>query len=167
MKKKLLTLVAPMLVSALALAFTACGKPKPSGPAAAVVAAADIPAFPAFSITVNGAAVTDAVLSRCTMYSATAKSVNSKGTESEHAYVGFAFKDVLSAAGLTGSYTSLVATASDGYQVTLTGYIIYDNSTLLAVTKDGAAFVALPWLAPCGDTVSGDYVQNVATIVVS
>ena len=182
--KKMKVLFALILALLLAPVFAACpsGTPdiepeeppvvsgreeqprnEPEDPITAeVVTDVDIPAF---GITVNGVAVTQETLFGRPRYKVTAKTVNSFGTESETEYVGFALKDVLDAANLKEKYTSLTAAASDGYTVTLTGEAIYKNYTLLAVTKGGKAFAALPWFAPCGETATGSYIKNTASLL--
>jgi len=116
---------------------------------------------------VNGVEVTQDSVAEYPMYSVQAKSVNSSGTESTVTYVGFAVKDVLKAAGLTENYVWLEAMAGDGYTVTLTGAVIYEDTTLLAMTKDGSPFSASPWLAPCSDKVTGNYLKGAVSILVN
>ena len=138
--------------------------PEEPGPAAEVARGV---AIPAFSIQCNGIEITHETLAEYPMYSVLAKSINSSGTESTVSYVGFAIKDVLKAADLNEQYIWLEATAGDGYTVTLTGGVIYEDTTLLAMTKDGAPFSSAPWLAPCGDKVSGNYLKGAASILVN
>jgi len=138
--------------------------PEDSGPVAVEVTDIDVPAF---SLYVNGVEITQDTVAEYPMYSVQAKSVNSSGTESIVTYVGFAIKDILKAAGLTENYAWLEATAGDGYAVTLTGGVIYEDTTLLAMTKDGSPFSASPWLAPCSETVTGNYLKGTVSILVS
>lgn len=138
--------------------------PPASGPVAEEVKGVTIPAF---SVLVNGVEVTQADMAAYPMYSVQATSVNSAGTESTTTYVGFAVKDVLEAAGLAESYVWLEAEADDAYTVTITGGIIYEDTTLLAMTKDGSPFSSSPWFAPCGDTTTGNYLKNTVSILVN
>lgn len=123
--------------------------------------------IPEFSVLVNGIEVTHASMSAYPVYSVQSTSVNSTGTESATTYVGFALKDVLEAAGLTDSYVWIEAAASDGYSVVFTGDIIYEDTTLLAITKDGSPFSASPWFAPCSDTTTGNYLKGAVSILVN
>ncbi|MCL2517787.1 MAG: hypothetical protein FWF15_04410 [Oscillospiraceae bacterium] len=159
MKKVLPIFIALLFI----LAVISCSENE-SGPVAVVVNDFDVPEF---SVIVNGVEITQITLAECPVYSVESISVNSSGTESTIIYVGFAIKDILKAAGLNETYVSLEATASDGYTVTLTGDVIYKNTTLLAMTKDGAPFAASPWLAPCSDKVTGNYLKGTVSILVS
>lgn len=159
------------LILALVLAFSlvGCAKenanaPEGSGPIAEEVKGITIPAF---SVTVNGVAIDQDAMAAYPMYSVQATSVNSAGTESTTTYVGFAMADVLKAAGLTENYIWLEATADDGYAVTINGDKVLADTTLLAVTKDGTAFEAAPWLAPCSSVTTGDYLKGCASILVN
>jgi len=135
-----------------------------SGPVAEEVKGVTIPAF---SIHVNGIQVTQDSVAEYPMYSVQAKSVNSSGTESTVTYVGFAVSDILKAAGLDEKYVWMEAAASDGYTVTLTGAVIYEDTTLLAMTRDGSPFSDSPWLAPCSDKVTGSYLKGAVSILVN
>ncbi|MCL1802261.1 MAG: hypothetical protein FWG30_01285 [Eubacteriaceae bacterium] len=123
--------------------------------------------IPEFSIYVNGIQITQESVAAYPMYSVQAKSVNSSGTESTVAYVGFAIKDVLDAAGLKENYVWLEATAGDGYSITLEGNVILEDTTLLAMTKDGSPFAESPWLAPCSNKVTGNYLKGTESILVN
>ena len=123
--------------------------------------------IPAFSIQVNGIGITQESVAAYPMYSVQAKSTNSSGTETTVTYVGFSIKDILKAAGLNENYVWLEATASDDYTVTLKGGVIYEDTTLLAVTRDGSPFTTSPWLAPCSDKVTGDYLKGMVSILVN
>jgi len=181
--KKCFTLLLALL---LALTLAACGGGKASeSPAPATETPTEVPTqsapvdsgpvaeevrgvtIPAFTVFVNGVEITQDSVAAYPMYSVQAKSVNSAGTESTTTYVGFAIKDVLKAAGLTENYVWLEAAASDGYTVTLKGGVIYEDTTLLAMTKDGSPFAAAPWLAPCTDKVTGNYLKGTASILVN
>ena len=161
MKKSLSLLLA--LLFTLGLAFCSCVLAE-GVPVAEAVRGVTIPAF---TLLVNGVEVTQESVAVYPMYSVQAKSVNSSGTESTVTYVGFAIKDVLDAAGIAEGCVWLEATASDGYAVTLVGDIIYEDTTLLAMTRDGAPFAASPWLAPCSDKVTGNYLKGAVSILVN
>ena len=162
--KKSLSILLTLL---LALGLTLCSCAAVLAENAPVAEAVRGVTIPAFSVLVNGVEVTQDSVAVCPMYSVQAKSVNSAGTESTVTYVGFAIKDVLEAAGIAEGCVWLEATASDGYAVTLVGDIIYEDTTLLAMTKDGAPFAASPWLAPCSDKVTGNYLKGAVSILVN
>ncbi len=164
--KKLLTLLAVLV---LMFTLVACGQKPAQGAAADGPVAEEVKGVtvPKFSVTVNGAAVDNDKMAAYPLYSVQAKSVNSAGTESTTTYVGFAMKDVCEAAGLTESYIWLEAKADDGYTVTITGDAVMQNTTLLAITKDGSQFSGSPWLAPCASTTTGDYLKGTVSILVN
>ena len=122
---------------------------------------------PEFSITVNGVEVTQANVVGFPMYSAKATTMTLTGSEMVMEYEGFCLKDIFRAAGLTGKYIWMEAKASDGYIVKFTGDIIMDETTLLAMKKDGSEFLMAPWLAPCLDTSAANYVKEVVSILVN
>lgn len=165
--KKLLPILLALL---LMLSIISCSdgennqSPVPNGLVAEEVRGITIPAF---SIYVNGIEITQNTVAEYPMYSVQATSVNSSGTETTVTYVGFAMKDILQAAGLNETYVWLEATASDGYTVTLKGDVIYEGTTLLAMTKDGSPFASSPWMAPCSDKVTGNYLKGTASILVN
>ncbi len=164
MKKTLSLVLALMLILSLA----ACGGgAKPSaaaGPTAEEVKGVTIPNF---SITVNGVTVDQAAMASYPIYSVQATSTNSAGTESTKTYVGFAMSDVVKAAGLSGSYIWLQATADDGYAVTIKDDAVLAPTTLLAMTEDGKPFTASPWLAPCASKTTGDFLKGCVSILVN
>ena len=123
--------------------------------------------IPVFSVLVNGIEVTNVDIAEYPMYSVVSSSINSVGTERIVTYVGFTVEDLLKAAGLGERYVWLEATASDGYTILLQGDIIYANTTLLAVTKDGSPFTEAPWLAPCSDTFTGNYLKELESILLN
>jgi len=135
-----------------------------SGPVAEEVKGVTVPEF---AVTVNGVSVTQVEMAAYPIYSVQATSVNSSGTESTKTYIGFAISDVLAAAGLAEQYVWLEVTATDGYAVTFEGDVIYADTTLLAVTRDGSAFSNGPWFAPCADGTTGNYLQDMASILVN
>ena len=138
--------------------------PVPQGPVAEEVRGVTIPAFEVFA---NGVSVTHETMAAYPVYSVQATSINSAGTESTAVYIGFAIVDVLAAAGLTENYVWLEATASDGYTVTVKGDAVLADTTLLAMTRDGSPYTDAPWLAPCTDTVSGNYLKGAVSILVN
>lgn len=178
MKKVLSLLVALLMVFSLA----ACGQPAEdgssgsdtsslssvsggNGPVAEEVNGVTVPAF---TVSVNGKAITEADMADYPIYSVQATSINSAETESTVTYVGFAIKDVLAAAGLSESYVWIEAAADDGYTVPFSDKALIEaDTTLLAVTKDGAAFETAPWFAPCTDTTTGNYLKGCVSILVN
>ena len=164
MKKSLSLILALLLVFSLAGCGQNNAEPSGNGPVAEEVKGVTIPDF---SVTVNGVTVDQAAMAAYPMYSVQATSTNSAGTESTITYVGFAMKDILAAAGLTETYVWLEATADDGYAVTLTGDAVAADTTLLAMTKDGAPFESAPWLAPCASATTGDYLKGCVSILVN
>ena len=159
MKKFIPIILAILLI----LPIMSCAE-KDTGPKAEKVTNLEVPEF---SVSVNGINITQEDLAEYNIYSVVAKSVNSSGTESEVTYVGYAIKDILKAAGLTEKYVWLEATAGDGYTVTITGDVVLKDTTLLAMTKDGSPFSSSPWLAPCNETVSGNYLKGTESIIVT
>ena len=183
MKKNLSVLLALMLALLLALAACSGGPAKTNPPtqtptATPTAAPTEAPkapiaeevkgvTIPEFSVLVNGIEVTQTEMAEYPIYSVQATSINSSGTESTKTYIGFTIKDVLAAAGLTENYVWLEAAASDGYAVTFKDDIINADTTLLAITRDGSAFSNGPWVAPCSDGTTGNYLQDVASILVN
>jgi hypothetical protein len=162
MKKALSLALALILILSLA----ACGQQaaKPKAPVAEEVTGVTVPDF---SVTVNGVAVDQAAMAAYPLYSVQATSTNNAGTETSTTYVGFALGDVLAATGLNEAYVWLEATADDGYSVNMVGDAVAAPTTLLAITKDGEAFSAAPWFAPCASAVSGDYLKGCVSILVN
>ena len=194
MKKVFSVLIALMIAAGLTL--TACGSPSSSTPASTPASTPDSSAstpapdstpaddsstpaagpvaeevqgvtIPNFTVQVNEATITQTEMANYPMYSVQATSTNSSGTESTVTYVGFAMTDVLAAAELTEDYIWLQAIATDGYAVTLTGDIITEPTTLLAVSKDGSPLDAGPWFAPCSSQTTGNYLKDAAAILVN
>ncbi len=173
--KKILSMI---LVLALALSLAACGgapaettAPETTAPVAAKPApvAEEVKGItiPEFAIMVNGVKVDNVMMAAYPIYSVTAFSINSSGTESTTTYVGFAMTDVLAAAGLTENYIWLEATADDGYAIEMTGEIITAPTTLLAITKNGEQFKTAPWFAPGSSETTGDYLKNMVSLLVN
>lgn len=123
--------------------------------------------IPDFSIMINGVKLDNVMMADYPTYSMAASSVNSAGTESTTTYVGFAIRDVLTAAGLSEDYIWIEATADDGYAVTLTGEAVTAPTTLLAVTKNGEQFKTSPWFAPGSSGTTGDYLKEMVSILVN
>jgi hypothetical protein len=164
--KKTLSLV---LALTLILSLAACGggAAKPSAAAGAVAEEVKGITITDFSVTVNGVTIDQTAMADYPIYSVQASSTNSAGTESTKTYVGFAMSDVIKAAGLTGSYIWLEATADDGYAVTIKDDAVLAPTTLLALTEDGKPFASSPWLAPCASQTSGDYLKGCVSILVN
>lgn len=165
---------------AMMLALTACGgndgpaasnnpenSPSAEAPSAEVPSAPEIKevtvTVPAFSIQVNGVEITDGTMAGYAVYEIRTATVNSVGTESTTTYTGFALSDVLAAAGVT-DYTSVTATAGDGYAVEVSAEVAGAPTTLVAIEKDGAQFSEYPWFAPCSSGTTGDYLKNMVAI---
>ena len=155
-----------LLVAMLVFALCACGNtPAENGNDSAAKEVKGV-TVPEFAVMVNGVKVDQNMMAEYPLYEVKATSTNSAGTESTVTYVGFAMKDVLTAAGLTESYVWLEATADDGYTVTFEGDIAA-NTTLLAITKDGEQFKGAPWFAPCTSETTGAYLKGCVGILVN
>ena len=183
MKKILAMLLAVLMV----LCLVACGEAEaPAAETAAPAeAAAEAPAeeaaapaapvaeevrgvtIPAFTVLVNGVEVNQDMMAAYPMYSVQSFSINSSGTESTTTFIGFKMKDVCEAAGLTDAYVWVEASASDGYAVELADGIVLEDTTLLAMTRNGEPFSASPWFAPCSSQTTGDYLKGCASILVN
>ena len=163
MKKYVSLLLALMLVFSLA----ACANnATPNGDDASGLKEAVGVTIPAFSITVNGVAITDKEMADYPVYEVQATSVNSSGTESTCTYIGFSLNDVFTAAGVT-DYESVSAFADDGYQVDITKEVAATPNTLVAITRDGEQFKASPWFAPCSSGTTGDYMKGMVAITIN
>lgn len=176
--KKLLAL---MLCLIMSLSFAACGSSsgsqtttKKSTSTTAVTTTAAAPAVkeytdkievPQFTLKINGKNYTQADFSGLKLYSCEATSINSAGTESTIPYIGYKASDVLAKAGVTGSYTKVICTASDAYEKDFTNKVFSQDTTLIAISKDDEIVKDGVVVAPCSSNLSADYVKKVATIV--
>lgn len=163
------------LALGLSLTLAACGgnnEPSASGspensPSAQVLSTPEIQEVtadvPVFSIRVNGVEITHETMAGYPVYEIRTTTVNSVGTESTVTYTGFVLSDVLEAAGVT-VYTSVTATADDGYAVEVSAAVAGAPTTLIAIAKDGAPFSGYPWFAPCSSGTTGDYLKNMVAI---
>ena len=134
--KKLISL---LLVAMLVFALCACGNtPAENGDDSAAKEVKGV-TVPEFAVMVNGVKVDQNMMAEYPLYEVKATSTNSAGTESTVTYVGFAMKDVLTAAGLTESYVWLEATADDGYTVTFEGDTMTGSLTLPFLGKHHSA----------------------------
>jgi len=122
--------------------------------------------IPAFSISVNGITVTNEDMAAYPVYECENTSINSKGNAGTSIYQGFALKDICAAAGLTEQYVWASAEASDGYAVEWTKDVM-ENTTMVAVTKDGTQFKEAPWFAPCSTETSGDFIKGCVKLLVN
>lgn len=166
MKKSLSILLCAILILSLA----ACGQtappatpeptPVPQGPEIKEAMGVTVPAF---AINVAGVVVTNESMADYPVYEIQANSVNSTGTESTTAYVGYALSDVFAAAGVT-EYRTISAVADDGYAVDVAAEVAALPSTLVAITKDGEQFKSAPWFAPCSSGTTGDYLKGMVAI---
>ncbi len=119
--------------------------------------------IPEFSVNVNGVDVTNVTLADLALYEVTAHSINSAGTTSVTTYIGFTVKDILAASGIEAT-GAMVVTADDGYEIEYSAEVANADTTLLAVSKNGEQFGTAPWLAPCSEQVTGQYLKNAITI---
>jgi len=157
MRNLLTIIVLIILIAGLA----ACGKPAGSG--AAIVEGAEIPAF---SFMVQEAEITDADMAAYPVYSVETTSTNTYGTTTTRVYVGYAMSDILKAAGVTETFSTLVTLADDGYTVSVSKEIAMEQTTLAAISEDGKLFKKGLWFAPCSSDVSPDYLRDLALITV-
>ncbi len=139
-------------------------QPAAAGPVAEEVQGVTVPDF---TVHIGDVEITQDDMAEFPIYSVQATSVNSAGNESTVTYVGFMMKDVLAAAELTENYVWLQAVANDGYDIVVTGDVVMEDTTLLAITKDGSPFGDGPWFAPCSSETTGDYLKNLETIFVN
>ncbi len=122
--------------------------------------------IPEFTVNINGTDITHAEMAAYPLYSVQTQTVNSTGTASASTYIGFKIADVYAAAGISGEYGWIKATADDGYAVEFDGDIAMSDVTLLAITEDGNPFTSAPWFAPCASGTTGDYLKGMVSIVV-
>ncbi len=122
--------------------------------------------IPEFTIDVAGTAVTSDQMAEYAVYEAKVSTVNSSGTEGTFTYVGFSLSDVFEAAGIT-EYETVVATADDGYSVEVDAEVASQDSTLVAISKDGEQFQSSPWFAPCSSGTTGDYLKGMVAITLN
>jgi len=155
MKKLLLLIISIILIAGLA----ACGNS--GGPAAAKVDGVEIPPF---SFMVEDQEITDAVMAAYPVYSVETTSTNTYGTTTTRVYIGYAVSDVLEAAGITETFSTLVTLADDGYTVSVSRDVAMKPTTLIAISEDGKVFKKGPWFAPCVSDVSPDYLRDLALI---
>jgi len=122
--------------------------------------------IPEFAIHVCGVKITNEDMAAYDLYSYQADTVNSSGTAKSNVFIGFKMSDVIDAAGLTGTYGKLTATATDNYAVEYEGDILAENC-FVAISKDGTQFKNGPWFAPCESGTTGDYLQDLAKIEIA
>jgi hypothetical protein len=122
---------------------------------------------PDFSVKIGSKTVTNKDLATATVYSCDATSTNSSGTTTTITFQGFKMSDVFAAAGIEAPTTTVDAIASDGYKLSYGADQINADTTLLAVTQNGAQFVNGPWIAPCADKTTGDYMKDCVEIDVA
>ncbi len=122
--------------------------------------------IPEFTVKVNGTDVTHTEMAAYPLYSVQTQTVNSTGTASASTYIGFKITDVYAAAGISGEYGWIKATADDGYAVEFDGDFAMSDVTLLAITEDGNPFTAAPWFAPCASGTTGDYLKGMVSLMV-
>ena len=133
------------------------------GGAQPVEPSADAP-VPPFTLTINGATLTEQDFADCPLYKATAVSVNSYGTEKKYEYVGYALADALALAGITEGVTAVEAIADDGYTIACDAALALEPTTLLAFLRDGEPYEGGLWFAPCSSDVTGDYLKRTVEI---
>ena len=151
-----------IIVLCMVFGSAACGaKETNAEPGAEAVYGADIPAF---SFMVMDREITDADMAAYPVYSAETTSTNTYGTTTTRVYVGYSMADVLDAAGITDSFSTLAAIADDGYTVSVSKDVAMKPTTLAAVSEDGKMFKNGLWFAPCVSDVTPDYLRDLASI---
>lgn len=119
--------------------------------------------MPDFSIVVCGKTITKEEMAEYAVYTISVQTTNSEGTVKDYTYAGYSILDVLKAAGVETSEGVVVATATDGYEISYEENIIIE-STLIALIRNDETFKEGPWLAPCESTTNGDYLKNLSEI---
>lgn len=119
--------------------------------------------IPEFSVDICGITITQNKMKDYPVYKISVSLTNSEGTNKDYTYYGYSLTDVLKAAGLEVKEGEVVATATDGYEITYKDNIILD-STLIALIRDDKSFKEGPWLAPCASETNGDYLKNLSAI---
>lgn len=119
--------------------------------------------MPDFSIVVCGKTITKEEMDEYAVYTISVQTTNSEGTVKDYTYAGYSIIDVLKAAGVETNDGVVVATATDGYEISYEENIIIE-STLIALIRNDEAFKEGPWLAPCESTTNGDYLKNLSEI---
>ena len=122
--------------------------------------------MPDFSIVVCGTTITNESMDEYAVYTISVETTNSEGTVKNYTYAGYSILDVLKAAGVEASEGVVVATATDGYEISYEENIIIEP-TLVALIRNDEAFKEGPWLAPCESTTNGDYLKNLAEIKIA
>jgi len=122
--------------------------------------------IPEFTIHVCGVKITNEDMAAYDLYSYQADTVNSSGTAKSNVFIGFKMSDIIDAAGLTGTYGKLTATATDNYTVEYEGDLLAENC-FIAISKDGTQFKNGPWFAPCASGTTGDYLQDLAKLEIA
>ena len=117
-----------------------------------------------FSITVQGVEITNDDLAQYPVYSVETTSTNMYGTTTTRVYIGYKMSDVLDAAGVTESFTTLVTVADDGYSIKVSREVAMEPTSLVAVSEDGKLFRDGPWFAPCSSNVTPDYLRELIRI---
>ena len=120
--------------------------------------------IPAFSFMVEDSEITDADMSGIPVYSVETTSTNTYGTTTTRVYVGYAISDILAAAGVKDTFSTLVTLADDGYTVSVSKEVAMEPTTLAAISEDEKLFKTGLWFAPCVSDVSPDYLRDLAII---
>jgi len=175
--KKRLSILSALLALTLVLGLGACAQHNGGNDTSAPSETAQQPLgissvqevggidIPDFRISINDIEVTHETVAGLTAYSITTTTINRMGNTNEVNYIGFAFRDVLEAAGFTEEYVWLEATATDGYFIRLTGDVIYESTTLLTIRINDSPFVEAPWLTPNSIEDAPYHIRNVAYIL--
>lgn len=122
--------------------------------------------IPEFKVEICGQTVTENEMKDYPVYKISVSLTNSEGTNKNYTYYGYSLIDALKAAGLDVKEGEVVATATDGYEITYKDNIILD-STLIALIRDDKTFKEGPWLAPCASETNGDYLKNLSSIQIA
>lgn len=122
--------------------------------------------LPEFSITLCDKTITNKEMETYPIYKIPVSLTNNEGTNKEYTYIGYSLTDALKAASLDVKEGEVVATATDGYEISYKDNIILD-STLIALIRDDKPFKEGPWLAPCASSTNGDYLKNLSEIKIA
>ena len=120
--------------------------------------------IPEFSFMVNETKITENDMAFYPVYSVETTSTNTYGTTTTRVYVGYAISDILEAAGITETFSTLVTLADDGYMVSVKKEIAMKPTTLAAISEDGKFFKKGLWFAPCVSDVSPDYLRDLTLV---
>ena len=121
--------------------------------------------IPKFTVSINENVITNDDLADYPIYKAQVTSTNSSGTTTTINYAGFKFVDALDKLGLSKNPQYIEAIADDGYAVKYENLDL--NKMMIAISKDGSQFKKSPWFCPCDSQTTGDYLQNLTTVLIN